>query len=105
MTGIFGTEFSMASDRLVPDAATYLGPLADNGGPTMTHALLPGSPAIDAGRNSGAPMTDQRGLPRPQDANGDGWAVVDIGAYEVYYASLQGTWYRDTNGNAVRDDG
>ena len=37
-----------------------LGPLADNGGPTQTHALLAGSPAIDAGNNAGCPATDQR---------------------------------------------
>ncbi|MGH2684507.1 MAG: choice-of-anchor Q domain-containing protein, partial [Actinomycetota bacterium] len=49
-----------------------LGPLADNGGLTMTHALLPGSPAIDAGGSDAAP-TDQRGLPRNPD----------IGAYEL----------------------
>ena len=42
-----------------------LGPLADNGGPTLTMALLPGSPAIDAGDTSLAPATDQRGFPRP----------------------------------------
>ncbi len=53
-----------------------LGPLADNGGPTQTHALLPGSPAIDAGDNSGCPATDQRGVARPQGA------ACDIGAYE-----------------------
>ena len=39
-------------------------PLADNGGPTWTCALSPGSPAIDAGGTTGAPATDQRGLPR-----------------------------------------
>lgn len=49
-----------------------LGPLADNGGPTQTHALLAGSPAIDAGGPDCAP-TDQRGLPRN----------CDIGAYEL----------------------
>ncbi len=48
-----------------------LGPLADNGGPTRTHALLSGSPAIDAGPPD-APPTDQRGAPRNPD----------IGAYE-----------------------
>lgn len=56
-----------------------LGPLADNGGPTFTMALLPGSPAIGAGSAIGAPATDQRGVPRPQ---GPG---VDIGAFEYEY--------------------
>lgn len=55
-----------------------LGPLRDNGGPTWTHALLPGSPAIDSGRdlaNQGI-VHDQRGEVRPQ---GPGY---DIGAVE-----------------------
>src|SRR5262249_40408820 len=41
-----------------------LGPLANNGGPTFTHALLPGSAALNKGANPGALTTDQRGLPR-----------------------------------------
>ena len=58
------------------NVATLLGPLWDNGGPTLTHALLPGSPAINAGDDSAAPATDQRGVPRPQGLRSD------IGAYE-----------------------
>jgi CSLREA domain-containing protein len=53
-----------------------LGPLADNGGLTQTHALMFGSPAIDAGDNTGCPGTDQRGVARPQET------TCDIGAYE-----------------------
>jgi hypothetical protein len=52
-----------------------LGPLADNGGPTQTFALLPGSPAINAGDDATARSRDQRGYAR----NG----TSDIGAYEV----------------------
>ena len=66
-----------------------LGPLKNNGGPTQTHALVAGSPAIDAGNpggcqdNSGALLqTDQRGFPRDVDGNGDGTARCDIGAVE-----------------------
>jgi predicted outer membrane repeat protein len=51
-----------------------LGPLADNGGPTRTMALLPGSPAIAAADPSGAPPTDQRGVARGP--------APSIGAYE-----------------------
>lgn len=54
-----------------------LGPLADNGGPTLTHTLLPGSPAIDSGSGAHCPHFDQRGIPRPQGA------ACDIGAFEV----------------------
>ncbi len=50
--------------------------LKDNGGPTKTIALLLGSPAINAGNNTGAPATDQRGIARPQQG------TVDIGAFE-----------------------
>jgi hypothetical protein len=57
-----------------------LGPLQANGGPTPTMALLLGSPAIDAGDNTDAPATDQRGAPRI--FNG----TIDIGAYEVQAA-------------------
>jgi hypothetical protein len=55
-----------------------LGPLQDNGGPTFTMALLPGSPAIDAGDPTGAPEWDQRGPGYPRVVNGK----IDIGAYE-----------------------
>ncbi len=63
-----------------------LGPLADNGGPTQTHALLLGSPAIDKGDNcvltgcnNNCPVVDadQRGVTRPQGKH------VDIGAFEL----------------------
>ena len=55
--------------------------LADNGGLVLTHALLSGSPAIDNGSAS-SPLTDARGIPRPQDGDGDSIVAADIGAYE-----------------------
>jgi hypothetical protein len=58
-----------------------LGPLADNGGPTRTMALLPGSPAIDAGDGTGAPALDQRGFTRAAGT------ASDIGAFEVQPAT------------------
>jgi len=59
-----------------------LGPLADNGGPTPTHALADGSPALDRiPRNTkgcgAAFFSDQRGKPRPAGSG------CDIGAFEL----------------------
>ncbi len=74
-----------------------LGPLQDNGGATQTHALLPGSPALDKGAAATDPttnqplMTDQRGLSRPVNLavmNADGGNGSDIGAYEHQCAAL-----------------
>lgn len=67
----------LPADTIMSDP--MLMPLADNGGPTLTHALADGSPAIDAGSNPLALSTDQRG---------DGFervsgAAADIGAFEV----------------------
>jgi uncharacterized repeat protein (TIGR01451 family) len=72
-------NFDQANDQTNIDP--MIGPLADNGGPTETHALLEGSPAIDEAANAtcaAEPVggVDQRGAPRPQGS------VCDIGAYE-----------------------
>jgi hypothetical protein len=71
-----------------------LGPLADNGGPTPTQALTPGSPAVDAGDPSlpgtggtSCEVTDQTGTPRPQPAGGR----CDIGAFELVQAAATTT--------------
>jgi len=66
--------FTAPGDRVKVNAK--LGPLAANGGPTLTHALLDGSPAIDAGDAANCPATDQRGISRPQGP------ACDIGAFE-----------------------
>jgi len=65
----------VASDKI--SVNPLLGALADNGGPTWTHALLAGSPAIDAGNDTACSATDQRGIARPQGAH------CDIGSYEA----------------------
>lgn len=72
--------FEPARDDLVGTPAQpvnpRLAPLHNNGGPTETHALLPGSPAIDSSGGISAPDTDQRGIARPQGA------AADMGSYE-----------------------
>ncbi|HEY2415572.1 MAG TPA: choice-of-anchor Q domain-containing protein, partial [Pirellulaceae bacterium] len=92
-----------ASGNLVGTAAApidpKLAPLAMNGGPTKTHALLPGSPAIDAGNcflaldpiTQGSLPTDQRGVPFRRvvnAANPNGLGTIDMGAFERQTLSL-----------------
>jgi hypothetical protein len=60
-----------------------LGLLQNNGGATFSQQLLAGSPAIDHGDSVDAPATDQRGVARPRDGDGNGSKLVDIGAFEA----------------------
>jgi hypothetical protein len=95
ITATTGDQFDVGA------AAVALDSLADNGGPTPTHALGAGSIAIDAGESSGASV-DQRGELRPCDlaavvnaAGGDG---ADVGAFE-----LQGTCTSNAAPDALDD--
>jgi beta-glucanase (GH16 family) len=71
-----GTCAPVASDRIVASAG--LGPLAANGGPTLTHAPGAGSPAVDAANAAACPATDQRGVARPQGAACDAGSVEQL---------------------------
>lgn len=72
------TIISGSTAHTVTGEEPRLGPLADNGGATYTHALLAGSPAIDVIPLSVCTLAeDQRGVSRPQGA------ACDIGAYEA----------------------
>ncbi len=76
-----GDQRGSADDPIDP----LLAPLANYGGQTKTHALLPGSPAVDGGplpASGDCPDTDQRGFPRGLDGDGDGFVQCDVGAYE-----------------------
>ncbi|MEO5626695.1 MAG: choice-of-anchor Q domain-containing protein [Dokdonella sp.] len=75
--GVSNPAIALPPDTLT--SAPLLGPLAVNGGPTLTHALLSGSPAIDTGTNSSAASFDQRGISYARSYG----ASTDIGAFEV----------------------
>ena len=98
-TGNGLAAFAGAGDQV--GTAPLLGPLADNGGPTPTHALEIGSPAIDAGDPAAiagageVPLYDQRGTPYGRIVEGDGAGTtrIDIGAFEAAVPTLvAGRW-------------
>lgn len=87
---MFGTNYNSAGFNLIgnnqgvsglsvndyQNEPPNIGPLQDNGGGTLTHALLANSLAVGAGTSVGAPTTDQRGVIRPP-------GQVDIGAFQL----------------------
>jgi hypothetical protein len=82
-------EFCFTNEDLVGTSANpidpMVGPLANNGGPTLTHALLEGSPAIDKGVAVEGITTDQRGFARPQGT------APDIGSFESEFTTTGDT--------------
>ncbi len=80
------TDITATSDGTTPTAlASILRPvLGNHGGPTKTHFLVQGSPAIDAipASDCPPPATDQRGVSRPRNGDGIPGALCDIGAFE-----------------------
>jgi Big-like domain-containing protein len=81
--GLTGISNGVHGNQVGTDAALIdpkLGPLENNGGPTFTMALLPGSPALDAGSGEATTDTDQRGVARGH--------VTDIGAYQATASQL-----------------
>jgi hypothetical protein len=94
VNGVNGNQVGTADNPIDP----RLGPLADNGGPTLTHALLPGSPAIDAGNNAYATDFDQRGPGFPRIVNG----TIDIGAFEFQGAGAGPSTSRSSRGQEAR---
>jgi hypothetical protein len=82
--GVVDGGYNLSSDDSGPltnltslnNANILLGPLTNNGGTTLTMALLPGSMGIDAANDAAAPPIDQRGVSRPFGAH------ADVGAYE-----------------------
>lgn len=77
-TGVASDIVGDINNRIDP----LLGPLTNNGGPTLTHMPLAGSPALEAG-SLGNALNDQRGISRPQSLTGAAGALPDIGAVEA----------------------
>jgi len=101
MAGVVGFSYGSSSD-IVPGSGvllnSILSPLGNNGGPTQTHALPAGSPAIDASpADAGCEAADQRGVTRPQ------FAACDIGAFEVEVVAVCGNGMIE--GSEACDDG
>jgi len=100
VNNVNGNQVGSAGTPLVPG----LGALANNGGPTLTHALVPGSLAIDRGSNGAVTgvLTDQRGTGFNRISGGAGLGVVDIGAFEaqavVFTSANNATFTVGTNG-------
>src|SRR5262249_41752454 len=95
-TGGSGGLINGVNGNQVGGADPKLGPLAGNGGPTQTHTLLAGSPAIDKGNNAqvaAGVTTDQRGATFTRTFK----TIVDIGAFEVQPAWHNGTKPLDVN--------
>ncbi len=85
-----GVNFDQVGTTAAP-IDPLLGPLADNGGPSQTHALLAGSPALDRGSNTLAKDADGNALPTDQRGAGridSSTHLVDIGAFE-YHPALE----------------
>lgn len=80
-TAVTDCELDDATDRNLINP--QLGALAANGGLARSHLLLAGSPAIDTGTSSSCPLVDQRGVSRPQDGDGNGSSICDVGAVEL----------------------
>jgi len=85
LQSLAGANITGSTTHFIVGQDPLLGSLQNNGPPTFTMALLPGSPAIDKSKNFGL-TTDQRGVIRPYDlpsvANAGGGDGSDIGAYE-----------------------
>ena len=103
ITNTTGCTITGTTSGNITGEGPLLNPLANNGGPSMTHSLKLNSPALDTADNTTCESTDQRGVARPQ--NGD----CDMGAYElkrgkltVRSISTQDGWVLENseNGNA-----
>jgi len=81
---VFATQAQGIGSTATVGACPGLGPLRDNGGPTWTHALSWGSPAIDHGNNTVPYAVDQRGSPFARVSG----VAADIGAYEVQQGDI-----------------
>jgi hypothetical protein len=103
---------STSSDKI--NVNPLVTPLDLHGGPTKTHMLFAGSPAVDAGNPAGCSdpsgsvlSTDQRGFTRPVDGNADGSSICDIGSIEAAPDELLpapgSTWFVTYLGNDTQD--
>lgn len=103
---INGTDSDQVGTVASPHAPG-LAPLGNYGGATATHSLFPASTALDAGNNSSAPTTDQRGASRQLDGpDANSTTTVDIGAFEfgAFFATSTVDAVDESPGNGIAMD-
>lgn len=100
--GMLANNTTVSSMSASPSHPGTSGPVV-----TRTHALLPGSPAIDAGDNSAVQpgQLDQRGFPRLVDGDADSIDTVDIGAFELFHTTVTGRIFSDLDGDGFQNSG
>lgn len=107
LIGLLGVECNMVrqnSDQIGGSIDPKLASLGYYGGPTLTHALRSRSPAIDQGINGDCPRTDQRGLVRPLDGDGDKRARCDVGAFEANFVPVDDFAFGEHPGGRLGDN-
>ncbi len=100
VTGINASSKALTVSPALPAASAVFKLLADWGGgaPSLVEDfhLLPSSPAIDTGTNTDLATVDLDDVARPVDGNGDGTAIIDMGAYEFPVLDQDGDGVPDT---------